>query len=82
MKAAIKTKFGLVVSTLSLLFSVNSYGQSIEVTHQANGTVIAVPVESIDSVVFQLVPPPELKKIYQSNGNILSIAMNDVDSIT
>lgn len=82
MKAAIKTKFGLVVSTLSLLFSLNSYGQSIEVTHQANGTVIAVPVESIDSVVFQLVPPPELKKIYQSNGNILSIAMNDVDSIT
>jgi len=82
MKASIKTNFGLVASVLSLLFTLHSFGQNIEVTHQANGTVISVPVESIDSVVFQLVPPPELKIIYQSNGNILSISMNDVDSIT
>jgi uncharacterized protein (TIGR02145 family) len=74
-------KLALVCATITILANV-SFAQNLEVTHQANGTVLSVPVESIDSVVFQLIPPPELKKIYQSNGNILGIALGDVDSIT
>ena len=67
------------------VFSLVSYtlnAQNLEVTHQANGTTIAVPIQSIDSVRFRMVPPPVLKNIYQSNGNILGIALADVDSIT
>jgi uncharacterized protein (TIGR02145 family) len=59
-----------------------SYSQVIEVTHQSNGTVLAVPIESIDSVKFQLIPPPALKKIYQNNGNVLGLSLDDIDSIT
>lgn len=67
------------------VFSLVSYtlnAQNLEVTHQANGTTIAVPIQSIDSVRFRMDPPPVLKNIYQSNGNILGIALADVDSIT
>jgi uncharacterized protein (TIGR02145 family) len=74
-------RLALLCATITILANV-SFAQNLEVTHQANGTILSVPVESIDSVVFQLIPPPELKKIYQSNGNILGIALDDVDSIT
>ena len=50
--------------------------------HQGNGTLIQIPLESIDSVRFVTLPPPTIQKIFQSNGNILSIAVNDIDSIT
>lgn len=76
-----KAKSNLLVIVLTL-FTCSIIAQNIEVTHQANGTVLSVPVQSIDSVIFQLVPPPSMKNIYQSNGNVLSIAMDDVDSIT
>lgn len=67
-----------------ILLISNNYisSQILEVTHQGNGTVLSVPIESIDSVKFQLVPPPIIKKIYQNNGNILSLATDDIDSIT
>lgn len=74
--------YNILTAFLIGLFSVNLTAQNIEVTHQSNGTVLSVPVQSIDSVIFQLVPPPSMKNIYQSNGNVLSIAMDDVDSIT
>ncbi len=64
------------------LISMNLNAQNIEVTHQSNGTILSVPVQSIDSVIFQLGTTPNMKNIYQSNGNILGIAMDDVDSIT
>lgn len=60
----------------------NIFGQVLEVTHQTNGTTLSIPIESIDSVKFQLVPPPILKTIYQNNGNILGLSVNDIDSIT
>lgn len=77
-----KTKYLILVSLLCSTLLNNLLGQNIEVTHQSNGTVLSVPVQSVDSTVFQLSPPPALKKIYQNNGNILGIAMDDVDSIT
>lgn len=76
-------KLNFLPLVITILFFVNSsLGQNIEVTHQANGTTLSVPIQSIDSVVFQLSPPPTMKNIYQNNGNILGIAMDDVDSIT
>jgi uncharacterized protein (TIGR02145 family) len=78
-----KTLFNKISSfVVCLLIIQTSYSQNMEVTHQANGTTLSVPVESIDSVKFQLVPSPILKKIYQNNGNILGVAVDDIDSIT
>lgn len=63
--------------------SLNStYAQNLMNIHQGNGTLIQIPLESIDSVRFVTVPPPTIQKIFQSNGNILSIAVSDIDSIT
>jgi uncharacterized protein (TIGR02145 family) len=62
--------------------TINLNGQILEITHQSNGTTLSVPIQSIDSVKFQMVPPPILKKIYQNNGNILGVSINDIDSIT
>ena len=56
--------------------------QNLMNIHQGNGTLIQIPLESIDSVRFVTLPPPTIQKIFQSNGNILSIAVNDIDSIT
>ena len=56
--------------------------QNLMNIHQGNGTLIQIPLESIDSVRFVTLPPPTIQKIFQSNGNILSIAFNDIDSIT
>ncbi len=67
---------------ISISFTNILYGQVLEVTHQSNGTTLSIPIESIDSVKFQLVPPPILKNIYQNNGNILGVSVNDIDSIT
>jgi hypothetical protein len=65
-----------------LLINFSSFGQNLEITHQGNGTTLSIPIESIDSVKFQLIPQPTQKKIYQNNGNILSLSVNDIDSIT
>jgi hypothetical protein len=58
-----------ILSLIILFFCLNNFfGQSLEVTHQSNGTTISVPIESIDSVIFEFIPPPSSKKIYQNNG--------------
>jgi uncharacterized protein (TIGR02145 family) len=63
--------------------SLNSiFAQNLMNIHQGNGTLIQIPLESIDSVRFITVPPPTIQKIFQSNGNILSVAVSDIDSIT
>ncbi|NBU48141.1 MAG: hypothetical protein EBS34_12035, partial [Flavobacteriales bacterium] len=73
----------ILLNTILLFVSfTNIFGQVLEVTHQTNGTTLSIPIESIDSVKFQLVPPPILKTIYQNNGNILGLSVNDIDSIT
>jgi uncharacterized protein (TIGR02145 family) len=64
-------------------FTLNcTQAQNLMNIHQGNGTLIQIPLESIDSVRFVTLPPPTIQKIFQSNGNILSIAVNDIDSIT
>ena len=60
----------------------STYAQNLMNIHQGNGTLLQIPLESIDSVRFYTIPPPTIQKIYQSNGNILSIAVADIDSIT
>lgn len=71
--------FLFIVCALSLH---STYAQNLMNIHQGNGTLIQIPLESIDSVRFVTVPPPTIQKIFQSNGNILSIAVSDIDSIT
>ena len=64
-------------------FTLNcTQAQNLMNIHQGNGTLIQIPLESIDSVRFVTLPPPTIQKIFQSNGNILSIAVNEIDSIT
>jgi uncharacterized protein (TIGR02145 family) len=64
-------------------FMINStYAQNLMNIHQGNGTLLQIPLESIDSVRFYTIPPPTIQKIFQSNGNILSVAVSDIDSIT
>ncbi|WP_296311021.1 RagB/SusD family nutrient uptake outer membrane protein [Winogradskyella sp. UBA3174] len=68
---------------LGLIFTFNlSFAQIMEVTHQTNGTVIQLPIESIDSVKINTNNNPVLKTVYQNNGNILGIAIQSIDSIT
>lgn len=67
---------------ISIIFPNFVFGQNNMVIHQGNGTKIILPLQSIDSVRYQLTPPPVLQKIYQNNGNILSVSVSDIDSIT
>ena len=59
-----------------------SFSQIIEITHQSNGTVLQMPIETIDSVNVVNQNNNYLKTIYQNNGNILGISVQDVDSVT
>jgi len=72
----------LTILCLVLFAVIKLQAQNLMIVHQGNGTQLQIPLESIDSVRFVLVPPPILQKIYQNNGNILSIAISDIDSIT
>ena len=59
-----------------------SFSQIIEITHQSNGTIIQMPIETIDSVNVTNQNNNFLKTIYQNNGNILGLSVQDVDSVT
>ena len=67
---------------LLLMFSQISVSQILEITHQSNGTILQLPIESIDSVKVNQYNNYLLKTVYQNNGNILGIALQDVDSIS
>jgi uncharacterized protein (TIGR02145 family) len=71
----------LLLFVCALTFN-STNAQNLMNIHQGNGTLLQIPLESIDSVRFYTVPPPTIQKIFQSNGNILSIAVSDIDSIT
>lgn len=72
----------LIFLAVFSLITFNLKAQNLEVTHLANGNTLTIPVQSIDSVQFDLAIPPFLKNIYQNNGNILTVALADIDSIT
>jgi uncharacterized protein (TIGR02145 family) len=72
----------VAILCLVILSAVNLQAQNLMVVHQGNGTQLQIPLESIDSVRFVLVPPPAVQKIFQNNGNVLSVAITDIDSIT
>ena len=42
--------------------------QNLMNIHQGNGTLIQIPLESIDSVRFVTLPPPTIQKIFQSKS--------------
>lgn len=69
-----------LVILASSMFTIQA--QSNMVIHQGNGSKLSLPLQSIDSVRFNLVPPPATKRIFQNNGNILSLSVTDIDSIT
>lgn len=73
----------IVLSLIVLASSISAlHAQNNMVIHQGNGSTLSLPLQSIDSVRFNLVPPPALKRIFQNNGNILSLSVKDIDSIT
>ena len=67
---------------LLLVFVQIGSAQIMEITHQSNGTILQLPIESIDSVRFNSYDETILKTVYQNNGNILGLAVQDIDSIT
>ena len=70
------------INLILLLFLQLGFSQIIEVTHLSNGTVIQLPIESIDSVNVGYYNNTSLKKVYQNNGNIIGIPVQEIDSIT
>ena len=70
------------INIILLLFVQFGFSQIIEITHLSNGTVLQLPIESIDSVNVVNYNGTPLKRVYQNNGDILSIAVQDIDSIT
>lgn len=73
----------IILSLIVLSSSISAlHAQNNMVIHQGNGSTLSLPLQSIDSVRFNLVPPPAMKRIFQNNGNILSLSVTDIDSIT
>lgn len=73
----------IILSLTVLSSSISAlHAQNNMVIHQGNGSTLSLPLQSIDSVRFNLVPPPAMKRIFQNNGNILSLSVTDIDSIT
>jgi hypothetical protein len=73
----------IILSLIVLTSSISAlHAQNNMVIHQGNGSTLSLPLQSVDSVRFNLVPPPAMKRIFQNNGNILSLSVTDIDSIT
>ena len=72
----------LIFSLIGLFTLCFLNAQSNMVIHQGNGSTLSLPLQSIDSVRFILIPSPVTKRIFQNNGNILSLSVADIDSIT
>ncbi len=72
----------IIFSLIGICTLFSSNAQSNMVIHQGNGSILSLPLQSIDSVRFILIPSPVTKKIFQNNGNILSLSVADIDSIT
>jgi uncharacterized protein (TIGR02145 family) len=76
-----KSIFGkllLFISFLNISF-VNS--QTIMNIYENNGVVSQIPISSIDSVNYSLLPPSAMY-VYQQNGVMLQFVINLIDSVT
>jgi uncharacterized protein (TIGR02145 family) len=76
-----KSIFGkllLFISFLNISF-VNS--QTIMNIYENNGVVSQIPISSIDSVNYSLLPPSAMY-VYQQNGVMLQFVLNLIDSVT
>ena len=69
------------IALLVLLPSVVS-GQTLINIYQSNGTLLHVPMASVDSARFNTAGGVTFQSIFQSNLNVLKIATNSIDSIT
>jgi uncharacterized protein (TIGR02145 family) len=50
--------------------------------HHTNGSTVLVNMAEIDSVVYQLEPPPPLMHVYETGGSVQSYPVAAIDSIT
>ena len=50
--------------------------------HQTNGITVLLDMAGIDSVEYQLEPPPPVMFVHQTDGPVLSYTVTDIDSIT
>jgi hypothetical protein len=71
-----------LASFLLVLATVLGHAQGTMNIYQTNGSILQVALSSIDSVTYQLAPPPPLMRIHQTGGSILSLAVAEIDSIT
>jgi uncharacterized protein (TIGR02145 family) len=71
-----------LASFLLVLATVLGHAQGTMNIYQTNGSILQVALSSIDSVTYQLAPPPPLMRIHQTGGSILSLAIAQIDSIT
>jgi uncharacterized protein (TIGR02145 family) len=72
----------ILASLLLVLTTLLGHAQGSMNIYQTNGSILQVALSSIDSVTYQLAPPPPLMRIHQTGGSILSLAVADIDSIT
>lgn len=68
--------------TLFVFLTVLGHSQGTMNIYQSNGSILLLSLDNIDSVTYQLAPPPPLMQIHQPGGSVLSLAVADIDSIT
>lgn len=71
-----------IFTFIAVLFTVSVFSQTTMNIYQTSGTLLQIPISTIDSVTFSVTVPPPVMNIFQNNGNTLSIAITDIDSIT
>ena len=59
----------ILLFAFALAFN-STIAQNLMNIHQGNGTLLQIPLESIDSVRFYTVPPPTIQKIFQSRKQL------------
>ena len=72
----------ILVSVLLVFATVLSHAQGTMNIYQTNGSILLIDLQTIDSVTYQLAPPPPLMLIHQLGGSVLSLAVAEIDSIT
>jgi uncharacterized protein (TIGR02145 family) len=72
-----------ILIVLLLILSAGVHGQTIQRVHQNNGTILQIPINTIDSITYLFGAQSQTTmRIHQSNGTVLQIPISTIDSIT
>lgn len=71
-----------IQTTLLLLITIFSFGQSTMNIHENSGTTIFLPINTVDSFNYVTTPAPARVNIYETGGGIISKLVANIDSTT